>query len=418
MRKSWYHLVSGVALLTMTSIMVGGSADAGDSRSASRMAAASRSVVEDLASSGNVVVLGATGSQAYAVSDEADALARMSASQLAGQRVIYSYSGLTPPASLLDLISHGQAAGVMFFGQNYRSRTQFSRAVQKLVAANASPSNPANAFPLLLMTDQEGGIVRRLPGAPVSSEKAIGKIRPLSAAVTAARRAGTGAARNLRSFGLNVNLAPVLDVYRKAGDFDDRYGRSYSMRPVVVSALGKGFIAAQQRGHVAATAKHFPGLGAATATQNTDKRPVTIRLSRGTLQARDEYPYQAAIAVGVKLVMVSWAKYPAFDAKYPAGFSKAIVQGQLRTRLGFGGITITDAIGAHALSSFGSIQNRAKLAAAAGMDLILAAGETPAEGVSCTQGMATVYRRSSASAKAAFQATVMQILELRKSLPA
>ena len=69
---------------------------------------------------------------------------------------------------------------------------------------------------------------------------------------------------------MNVNLAPVLDVYRRAGNFDDQFGRSYSMNPAVVSDLGANMIRAQQAGGVAATAKHFPGLGAATATQNTD----------------------------------------------------------------------------------------------------------------------------------------------------
>ena len=61
---------------------------------------------------------------------------------------------------------------------------------------------------------------------------------------------------------------------------------------------------------MAATAKHFPGLGAATASQNTDEVPVTINLSKTTLRSDDEYPYQAAIGADVDLVMVSWAMYP------------------------------------------------------------------------------------------------------------
>ena len=70
---------------------------------------------------------------------------------------------------------------------------------------------------------------------------------------------------------MNVNLAPVLDVYRQAGDFDDQFQRSYSMDPAVVSAAGAAFITRPAEGGVAATAKHFPGLGAATAAQNTDR---------------------------------------------------------------------------------------------------------------------------------------------------
>ncbi len=340
----------------------------------------------------------------------------MSARQLAGQRVIYSFSGLSPPASLLSLIRQGEAAGVIFFAANFKNRSQFTRAVSELVTANESPGNPARGYPLLLMTDQEGGLVRRLPGAPVLSEKKIGAKRPVSAAEAAARQAGKGAAANLLSYRLNVNLAPVLDVYRKAGDFDDQYQRSYSMRPGLVAALGADFISAQQADHVAATAKHFPGLGAATASQNTDKVPVTLNLSAQTLRSVDEGPYKSAIAAGVKLVMVSWAKYPALDHKLPAGLSPTIVGGELRGRLGYAGVTITDSIGAGALRSFGSTQNRSLLAAEAGMDLILASGENPNEGVQSMDGLEDGYNGGKLP-KPAFRAAVNLILALRASLP-
>jgi beta-N-acetylhexosaminidase len=368
--------------------------------------------------SGNGTPLGTSAVLAGSSSSaEAAVVAKMSAAQLAGQRVVYSYSGLTPPAGLLSLIRRGEAGGVIFFGANFSNRSQFTRAVSALMKASASKGNPARGYPLLLMTDQEGGLVRRLPGAPVLSEKKIGAKRPLSAAEAAARKAGTGAAANLLSYRLNVNLAPVLDVYRKPGDFDDRYQRSYSTRPGIVSALGADFIAAQQKGKVAATAKHFPGLGAASAAQNTDNVPVTLNLSAKTIETFDEYPYEAAIRAGVKLVMVSWARYPALDKKYPAGLSSAIVQGQLRTRLGFSGVTITDAIGAGALRAFGTTQNRALLAAKAGMDLILAAGQSTSEGTACQRGLQAAYTSGKLGA-AAFKAIVTQILALRHSLPA
>jgi beta-N-acetylhexosaminidase len=338
--------------------------------------------------------------------------------QLAGQRVIYSYQGKTPPASLLSAIRNGEAAGVIFFGGNIASRAQIRSVISQLEAANASPRNPARKYPLLLMTDQEGGEVRRLPGAPKLSEKQIGEIKPLSAAEAAARSAGKYAAANLLSVGMNVNLAPVLDVYRQAGDFDDQFQRSYSMNPKVVSALGASFITAQQAGKVAATAKHFPGLGAATASQDTDVTPVTITLSAAALRGDDEYPYIAAIKAGVKLVMVSWASYPKLDPSgLPAGLSARIIQGELRNRLGFKGVTITDAIGAGALRNYGSVGHRAALAAAAGMDLILSGSQVAAEGAACTAGLESAYATDSTAAKKAFQAAVAQVLALRQSLP-
>ena len=369
---------------------------------------------------GNVALIGAASttpatSHAVVASAESVLAGRLSARQLAGQRVIYSYTGQTPPASLLALIRHGDAGGVIFFATNFKSRSQFSRAVSELVAANASTHNPARKYPLLLMTDQEGGLVRRLPGAPVLSEKKIGQKEPVSAAEAAARQAGASAAANLRGYRLNVNLAPVLDVYRKSGDFDDQFQRSYSMRPVLASELGASFIKAQQARKVAATAKHFPGLGAAAAKQNTDNVPVTLNVPARTLEGLDEYPYMAAIKAGVKLVMVSWAKYPALDRKLPAGLSPAIVHGQLRDRLKFRGVTITDAIGAGALKAFGSLQNRSLLAARAGMEVIVATQGT-ATGVLCMDGLESAYRSGKLGATG-FKAAVSQILTLRHSLP-
>ncbi len=121
-------------------------------------------------------------------------LPKLSAAQLAGQRVIYSYPGLTPPPSLLRWIGKGEVGGVIFFAQNISSEAQIASVIAELNHANASPQNPLRKDPLLLMTDQEGGEVRRLPGEPVLSEKQIGEsARPAAEA----RAAGTGAGKNL-----------------------------------------------------------------------------------------------------------------------------------------------------------------------------------------------------------------------------
>ena len=199
------------------------------------------------------------------------AVATLSPSQIAGQRVIYSYAGHIPPASLLRLISHGEAAGVVFFGRNITGHAQIRAVIQKLEQANASSLNPVRA-PLLLLTDQEGGQIRRLSGAPLLSEKQIGEAADPAAKATAA---GTSTAHNLAGVGMNVNLAPVLDVYRAAGNFDDRYGRSYSTSPAIVSELGADFVRAQQQAGVAATAKHSP----AWARPRARKTPICDQLS-------------------------------------------------------------------------------------------------------------------------------------------
>ena len=337
---------------------------------------------------------------------------RLTLQQLAGQRIVYSYSGLRPPLSLLAAIRAGEAGGVIFFGPNVSSAAQLRGVIKELQAASkASPIHTG----LLMLTDQEGGEVRRLAGAPVLSEKQIGES---PAAAAAASSAGAGAGRNLQSAEINVNLAPVLDVYRQPGDFIDEFQRSYSSNAGTVAKLGSAFISAQQRVGVAATAKHFPGLGAATRSQNTDLGPVTLRTSLATLRATDEAPYVNAIAAGVKLVMTSWAIYPALDRRLPAGLSPTVIERELRGRLGFNGVTITDGIGASALAPFGGVGNRAVLAASAGADLILCASTNPdgnstAIGVAARNAIASALAHHRLSLAAAEQ-SAGRILALRK----
>ena len=251
-----------------------------------------RGVLKKMLALGAVSLAGAcSGSRA------AQAQATLTPAQLAGQRVVFSYRGLTVPATLLKQIRAGQAAGVIFFGGNISNEAQIASVIKQL--RRAQQQSPVSA-PLLLMTDQEGGLVRRLPGAPAMSEKQIGASSDPSAA---ASQAGTGAGRNLAGVGMNVNLAPVLDVYYKSGNFIDQFQRSYSSNASTVTACGRAFITAQQRAGVAATAKHFPGLGSATTSQNTDTGPVTLNVPLSGLRAKDGAPYRAAIAAGVKLIM-------------------------------------------------------------------------------------------------------------------
>jgi beta-N-acetylhexosaminidase len=355
-----------------------------------------------------------TAAQLAALKAERGEIARLSPEQLAGQRVIYSYNGLRAPAGLLNLIRHGDVGGVIFFSFNISSQAQLRGVISQMIAANAASSNPARRFPLLLMTDQEGGQVRRLPWAgPSQSEAQIGaSADPAAAAATA----GAQAAAGLRAVGMNVNLAPVLDVFRQAGDFDDQFQRSYSMNPDVVGAAGASLVTAQQAGHVAATVKHFPGLGAAAAAQNTDDQPVFINLSAATLRAVDERPYRAAFNAGAKLAMVSWARYPALDPRLPAGLSPTIIQGDLEGRMGFTGVTITDALGAGALRAYGTLQNKTMLAGRAGMDTLMCTAIKPLPGWKCVDGLKNGYL-DGALPRTAFQAQLAQLLQLRASLP-
>jgi len=334
---------------------------------------------------------------------------KLTPAQLAGQRVIFSYPGTTPPASLLDQISAGEAGGVIFFGENITSLTQIAGVVAQLKEAHAA--SPVTS-PLLIMTDQEGGIVRRLPGEPVLSEKQIGESADPGAAAAAA---GTGAGQNLAGVGMNTNLAPVLDVFRQAGDFDDEFGRSYSMDPNVCAECGAAMITAQQKPNIAATAKHFPGLGAATVDQNTDLGPVTLDVPLADLRSIDERPFAAAIAAGVRMVMTSWAVYPALDPKLPSGLSPTIVGGELRQRLKFRGVTITDALEAGAIAPFGTPAQCSVLAARAGMDVLLCSARDVSEGQDTVAALADALQHHALD-PGHFEIALRRVLALRNSL--
>ncbi|WP_327065351.1 beta-N-acetylhexosaminidase [Kitasatospora sp. NBC_01250] len=358
---------------------------------------------------GTAAGLAPQGSPAVLAGARAPALPVLTPDQLAGQRVVYSYTGPTVPASLLSAVRSGRAAGVIFFGSNTADPDALGRAVAAL--RQAQQQSPVR-LPLLLMTDQEGGRIRRLPGAPEQSERAIGQGPD---AVAAAAAAGDAAARNLTAHGMNVNLAPVLDVHDQDGNFIDRTERSYSSDPAAAAGLGSAFITAQQRAGVAATAKHFPGLGTAPADSNTDTGPVTLNADKQRLTGTDEAPYPAAIAAGVDLVMVSWAVYPALDPDHPAGLSPSVVNGELRDRLGFHGVTITDALEAGALRAWGSTGQRAVAAAGAGMDLILCSAQDPDQGEDATTALADALTTDKLD-RAGFDAALARVSALRAEL--
>ncbi|MFJ4188318.1 glycoside hydrolase family 3 N-terminal domain-containing protein [Kitasatospora sp. NPDC089509] len=322
--------------------------------------------------------------------------------RLAGGRVVLSYRGLSPTEAVLTMIRRGHAAGVIIFRDNVGSRDQLIRSLRRLRKAAAEAPG---ARPLLLMTDQEGGPVRRLPGGPETSAR-----RTESGADQ-----GTAAAATLGDVGLNVNLAPVLDVFDHPGNFIDRFERSFAQDPLRVAELGRAFVVAQQARGVAATAKHFPGLGSAEREDNTDERPVTLAVPLERLREHGEEPYRAAIAAGVRLVMLSWAVYPALDPDRPAGLSRAVVGAELRDRLGFRGVTVTDALEARALARVGDTGARAVAAAGAGMDLLLCSAQDPRQAEQAGAALAAAMEAGQLDRRS-FDESLARINELRTSL--
>ncbi|RJE24930.1 Glycosyl hydrolase [Aspergillus sclerotialis] len=328
----------------------------------------------------------------------------------AGYHVIYSYPGLEPPAKLLDLIKQGKVGGVLLSPSNIdHNVVDVVKTFQDTYA-----KSPAYAgVPLLIVTNQEGGQNNQVPGGPSLTAKDIGNSKH---PWFTASKAGKEAADAMKAAHANTNLAPVLDVYREEGDFLDQAERSFSDDASTVLECVTPWIYAQQAGGVIATAKHYPGLGMAAANESTDYDPVTINAPLHTLRSVDEVPYFGAILAGVDMVMPSWAIYPSMDSK-PAGMSRAWLQNELRGRLGFRGVIVSESIEAGALESFGDYSKRAILATQAGADLILSAWMVVENGENVVDGLVAALKDGSVSRRD-FEAASERILNLRKKVQA
>ena len=319
---------------------------------------------------------------------------------LAGQHIIYSYDYTLPgpPDELIQLTKQGLVGGVLLYDVHVHNNTP--AAMQQLIDAYAS--SPARSLlrrltgkstTFLVMTNQEGGTVfNGVPGhAPKQSAKQIGASPHPT---TAGFSAGLGAAQSLREYNFNVNLAPVLGVYREAGNFLDGAERSYGNTTTQVMRAALPFIQAQRAEDILVSIKHFPGLGAAKKGESTDDAPVTLSQSLHDLETIDTVPFAAAIRGGVDMVMPSWATYPAVD-KVPAGLSEIWMKKWLRGKFGFRGVTITEAMEAGAILPFGDERQRAQIAYKAGNDLILASALNVTEGVVMRGALADALRSHS-----------------------
>ncbi|MBS1879995.1 MAG: glycoside hydrolase family 3 protein [Actinobacteria bacterium] len=305
------------------------------------------------------IALGSVRSERRAAQVEVSVARVLSPSQLAGERLVAGLSGTSIPPRLRAAIHAGWLAGVVLFAENFPSRAAGRRLIGQL---QAIPRPPALRAPLLVMVDQEGGEVKRLAGPPDASAAEMGE-----RGAAYSRRQGRLTAASLRGVGVGVDLAPVLDVGRPGGVIAETE-RSFGTTAARVAATAVPFARGLEAGGVVATAKHFPGLGA--AKENTDFAVQRIDLSKARLRAVDEAPYASYVTAGGRMVMLSTAIYPAFS-EVPAAFTRAIATGELRRRLGFRGVSITDALETSAVAAFGGPGRAGVAAARAGVDLLL-----------------------------------------------
>ena len=280
--------------------------------------------------------------------------------ELIGQRLVVAMSGQQPSAVA------PRSGPARRDRRDHPLRRQYPQPGPAAAADRAAAERRPRGGgpPLLIATDQEGGDVRRLPwAAPAESASVLGRSSPARI-----RHEGLLTGQALEAAGVNVDLAPVADV-PGAGSFMAADQRTFGATSSVVGRAVVSFVRGLGDAHVAATVKHFPGIG--RATHNTDLSAVEIAASRSALD-RDLAPFRAAISAGVPIVMISNATYPALDTK-PAAWSPR-VQALLRGELGFKGVTISDALDGAATTRGRTLPSVSVLAAQAGMDLILLTG--------------------------------------------
>jgi beta-N-acetylhexosaminidase len=321
--------------------------------------------------------------------------------KLIGQTIIAKLGQKPPDKDLLQRIRGGQVGGLIVLPKSAQSLQASVRSAQSAAADGGNP-------PLLIMIDQEGAGVKRLPdGPPDLSPHQLGAGGDADESKNQGQKTGS----YLKDFGANVDLAPVLDVSQPETDRDIA-SRTFGTDPNVVSDVGVAFAEGLQDGGVLATPKHFPGLGRATVT--TDQRAVTIAATTQDLES-DLAPFKAAVDAGVHLMMVSTASYPGLTpgAKQPAVFSQQIIKGILRDRFGFDGVVVTDDLEAPSIVE--SPGTAAAKALRAGADLLLFA-KSPGAADDALSSLVTQVNQGHLD-RAPIQAAYDRVTSLKGDLP-
>jgi beta-N-acetylhexosaminidase len=311
-----------------------------------------------------------------------------------GEILMISFPGTTAPSYVRRALREGRAGGVILFGGNAPSPASTAALTRSL--------QRSGRHSVLIATDQEGGSIRILRWAPPTPSQSNQPVE------TVARGQAAAAASALRKAGVNVTLAPVADV---GGQGSVMAGRSFPGGTADVSKLTAAAVSGYRGSRVAATLKHFPGLGAAGT--NTDDGPVTISTPAAALRTRDLPAFAAGIRSGAPLVMASHALYTGLDRRNIASQSKPILTTLLRKELGFKGVVITDSMEAAAVLKRSSIEDAALRSVAAGADILLLTGPGSFPRVS---RQLLVGARRSAVFRARIAEAAARVIALKRSI--
>ncbi|HTI13223.1 MAG TPA: glycoside hydrolase family 3 N-terminal domain-containing protein [Dictyobacter sp.] len=293
---------------------------------------------------------------------------QMSLDQKIGQMLMIQFVGPTFSLPLSTMINQYYIGSVLLFSANgnIENKSQLTELTQQM--QQDSKQNNAG-LPVSIAIDQEGGAVDRL--------RQLDGTRPAEAVLGAsndpnkAREAGQQDARNLSSYGITLNLAPVVDVDSQPDSELHRDQRTYGETPAIVTSMANAYLQGlQQSGKVVGTLKHFPGLGSVVVDPHFGIPSLTR--TQNELENIDWKPYRDLIHTGrVHAIMVTHELVPAIENTLPSSLSPTIVHHILRDEMGFKGVIMTDSLTMTGITSYYTPSQAAVLAIKAGSDMIM-----------------------------------------------
>jgi beta-N-acetylhexosaminidase len=294
-----------------------------------------------------------------------DIFAQMTVEEKLGQLFMVFFEGTQFSSALERTIQELHVGGILIFHDNVGPLEELASLI---AAAQSTAATTGTQIPLFVAVDHEGGLISRFAGRITEFPG------PMALAATGsvqnARAVAEVMSVELQALGINMNLAPVIDVNNNP--YNPVIGsRAFGSTPEIVSTYGLAMLEGFKRSNLITTAKHFPGHGD-TATDSHTALPV-IDKEMTELQAIELVPFAAAIAAGTDVIMTAHVAVPSVtgDPELPATFSRAILNDLLRDRMGFEGLIAADSLGMNALDLRYGITQTAALAVEAGVDLLM-----------------------------------------------
>jgi beta-N-acetylhexosaminidase len=290
-------------------------------------------------------------------------LQNMTLERKLGQLIVVEFTGPTLSSEIATMVGSQHAGGVILYARN--GNIDSAAQLRGLIAQMQS----VNGHRLLIAIDQEGGYVDRL--ASLDGERPSAASIGDSADETRAMAAGSQDADDLAGYGINLNLAPVVDIGTASNP--QLIGRTYGSDPQLVTYMAGSYLRGLQRSRkVFGTLKHFPGLGGVSADPHEEV--AKLQRSKLELEAIDWQPYRTLIARGdVHAIMTTHELVPAVDPVMPSTLSRPLITDVLRRKMHFNGVIITDSLSMKGITAFYPPSQSAALAIGAGSDLLTGA---------------------------------------------